>query len=96
MFNQTQKLELKDIARQILESENWDRLQWSDAWRGAYPIPPTRKEIDTEAKLLETKALRIIKCHSISEEYSTQKDHIRMIYLEQAKSINIYASCQNS
>jgi len=96
MLNQTQKLELEDIARQVLESDNLDRLPWSDAWKGTYPIPPTRKEIVAEAKLLEAKVLRIIKSQSIAEEYSTQKELIRMIHLESAKSINIYAGNNNS
>jgi hypothetical protein len=90
IFNDAQKAEIREMAQTILSQEKWDSLPWDEAWSGAYPVRAYDHEIEFEAKRLEEKALRIISGGSLEHEYSTQKEHIRMICLEHAESFSIY------
>ena len=94
-FNTHQQEELLDMAKSIVESRKLELQSWDDAWSGLYPHEPSQDEIEQELKILSTKAARIIAGGSIEHEYDNQDEHIRMIYLESAKSFSLYGTNGN-
>ncbi|MEH6629132.1 MAG: hypothetical protein V7739_22085 [Motiliproteus sp.] len=89
MFNEHQQCELKRMAESILESRSWDELPWQDAWLGSYPEKPTDQDVVAEYRVLCEKAARIINGADLEAEYGTLQEHVRMIYLETAKSFQL-------
>ena len=85
-----QDAEIREMARRILESRCWGELPWPDAWNGAYPLRPSEQEIITESEALKAKVLRIMSGGSLEYEYRCNAEHIRMIYLEAAKTFNVH------
>jgi hypothetical protein len=90
MLTRIQLDELRQIAEAILVGQSWDDLPWDDAWRGVYPRQPEVSDIEKEVLILKEKVYRIWSTGSIETEYEDLLEHTRMIYLERAKSINLF------
>lgn len=82
--------ELREMAKEIMIDRGWDKLPWEAAWEGVYPDPPSELEIEAEFQILKSKLIRIISKRPLIDEYSNFVEHGRMIYLESAKSFNLY------
>ena len=85
-----QDAEIREMARLILESRCWDELFWPDAWNGVYPLRPSEQEVVVESEALKAKVLRIMSGGALENEYSNTAEHIRMLYLEAAKTFNVH------
>ncbi len=86
-----QELEIFGVAKHILKQRKLEELNWVDAWSGVYPDDATDSEICAEFDLLASKVIRLMSGDvALQDEYATCIDAIRMIYLEDCKTFNIW------
>lgn len=90
MLNQDQLNEIREIATFIIKQRLWDNLPWDYASDGAFPLKPTSQEIEDEFNILKIKVSRILESNSIDREYDNKIEHLRMLFLENASTFNVF------
>lgn len=86
-LNELQLKEIKAAATALATQKKWDSLSWDDAWSGVSADNPSEKEIEQIYNIMIQDAELVLQAGVYKTNFSTEEEHIRMIYLESCSSL---------